>query len=98
MNSSSAVIEGRNVQPLLDDEGAGGGQPTVRVSSNRATSFNPKDAIFPGHVAPVARRTALVQKVASPCLAFSSDALAQISSGLGRDEIVVARPRRTIGP
>lgn len=27
-----------------------------RVSSNRATSFEPKDAIFPGHMAPVVRR------------------------------------------
>ena len=27
-----------------------------RVSSNRATAFEPKDAIFPGHVAPVVRK------------------------------------------
>jgi putative SOS response-associated peptidase YedK len=28
-----------------------------RVSSNRAVAFEPKDAIFPGHMAPVVRRT-----------------------------------------
>jgi putative SOS response-associated peptidase YedK len=27
-----------------------------RVSSNRATAFGPKDAIFPGHMAPVVRQ------------------------------------------
>lgn len=27
-----------------------------RVSSNRAASFEPKDAIFPGHMAPVVRK------------------------------------------